>query len=85
MRNTNIDLDSATQIILSLKKSHIRVSDFSKDEKIMNFSTFSVGGLILPEDEKGLVCLKAAAQHPTCERTIDFGFDRIKINPEYKN
>ena len=84
MRNTNIDLDSATQIIQSLKKSHIRVSDFSKNEKIINFSTFSVGGLILPEDEKGLVRLKAAVQHPTCERMIDLGFDIITINPEYK-
>ena len=83
MSNTNIDLDSATQIILSLKNSHIKDSDFSIDGK-KTISTFSVGGLIFPEDERELINLKAAAQHATCKRTIDLGFETITINPEHK-
>ena len=84
MRDTNIDLESATQIILSLKNTHIQVSDFSIDEKITLSSTFGVGGLIFPEDEREIITLKAAAQHPTCERTIDLGFGIIILNPEHK-
>ena len=84
MRDTNIDLESVTQIILSLKNSHIQVCDFSIDEKITLSSTFGVGGLIFPEDEREIITLKAAAQHPTCERTIDLGFGIITINPEHK-
>ena len=83
MRNTNIDVGSATQIILSLKKSHIVFSDFSRDKKCYG-STFGVCGLIFPEDERELVSLKAAAQHPTCERTIDLGYETIIIDPEHK-
>ena len=75
MRNTNIDLNSATQIILSLKNSHIEDSDFSRDEKIRNFFSTSVGGSILPEDEKRLVSLKAIL--PVSERlTWDFAESR---------
>ena len=37
MSNTNIDLDSATQIILSLKNSLIFFGDFSIDENRMKF------------------------------------------------
>ena len=84
MSNTNIVIDSATHIILSLKNSYIRVGDFSRDDNTSESSTFSVGGLIFPEDERELVNLKTAAQHLTCERTIDLGFDRITIYPEHK-
>ena len=84
MSKTNIDLDSATHIILSLKNSLIEFGDFSIDENIVLDSTFGVRGLIFPEDERGLINLKAAAQHPTCERTIDLGFDKITINPQLK-
>ena len=84
MSNTNIDIDSATEIILSLKNSPIELSDFSIDDNISKASTFEVGGLIFREDERALVSLKAAAQHPTCERTIDLGFDTIKIYPQHK-
>ena len=83
MSNTNIDLDSATQIILSLKIAHILFGDFSLDENRMKFfSTFSVGDLIFLEDERELDRLKTAAQHPACERIIDLGFDAISINPQ---
>ena len=84
MSNSNIDIDSATKIILSLKNSPIEFSDFSIDYNIREESTFEVSGLIFREDERALVRLKAAAQHPTCERTIDLGFDRILINPQHK-
>ena len=84
MSNTNIDIDSATEIILSLKNSLIEFSDFSIDENIREASTFVVGGLIFREDERALVRLKAAAQHPTCVQTIDLGYDRITINPQHK-
>ena len=84
MSNTNIDIDSATHIILSLKNSYIRVGEFSRDDYTSESSTFSVGGLIFPEDERELVNVKTAAQHLTCERTIDLGFDRIMINPQHK-
>ena len=84
MRDTNIDLESATQIIHSLKNSQIQVCDFSIDEKITLFSTFGVRGLIFPEDEREIIRVKAAAQHPTCERTIDLGFGIIILNPEHK-
>ena len=83
MSNTHIDLDSATQIILSLKNSSLFLGDFSIDENRTKFSTFFVAGLIFPENERELVSLKAAAQHPTRVRTIDFGFDRITINPQF--
>ena len=84
MVKTNIDIDSATHIILSLKISYIRVGDFSRNNYASGSSTFSVGGLIFPEDERELVNLKSAAQHLTCERTIDLGYDRITINPQHK-
>ena len=84
MRNTNIDIESATQIILSLKNSHIEISDFSIYERNTR-STFGVHGLIFPEDEREIITLKAAAQHPICQRTIDLGFDKIILNPQYKN
>ena len=84
MTDTNIDIDSATKIILSLKYSHIKVGDFSTDEESTAIPTFGVCGLVFPEDERELISLKAAAQHPTCERTIDLGFDIITINPEHK-
>ena len=84
MSNTNIDIDSATEIILSLKNSSIGLSVFSTSGNISEVSTFFVGGLIFPEDLRALVKLKAAAQHPTCERTINLGFDRITINPQHK-
>ena len=84
MSNTNIDIDSATEIILSLKNSHIKFSDFSTNGNVIEVFTFVVGGLIFPEDLRALVKLKAAAQHPTCERTINLGFDRITINPQHK-
>ena len=59
--------------------------DSSLGKKIMNICTIGVGGLIFPEDdERALVSLKAAAQHPTRVQTIDLGFDRITISPEHK-
>ena len=84
MRDTNIDIDSATHIILSLKNSHIIIGDFSIDGNITQYSTFDVRGLIFPEDEREIISLKAAAQHPICQRTIELGFDRITINPQHK-
>ena len=84
MSDTNIDLDSATQIILSLKNSLIHFGEFSSPKRILKRVTFSVGDLILPGDKGGLASLKAAAQHPTYERTIDLGFDTITINPQCK-
>ena len=86
MRDTNIDIDTATHIILSLKNSHIEDSGFSSNESssIRTFHTFGDRGLIFPEDERELISLKAAAHHPTCERTIDLGYETIIINPEHK-
>ena len=53
MMRTNIDIDSATHIILSLK--NIRVGDFSRGNIPSESSSFSVSGLIFPEDERALV------------------------------
>ena len=78
MSNTNTDIDTATHILLSLKNSHLCDCNFSLVKKKMNFCTIGVHGLIFPEDdERALVSLKAAAQHPTHVQTID-------VNPEHK-